>query len=186
MMQIAGLALVTLGFLAATLVAIMDPDEIDLALFLPALGVGVLGVVLAQIARRAEAKDQGRIEENFEALDGALKRVVENLTKLESDKDDVFVYDLPDRIDELFIEDLGAFSDARESIRTVWGAQGYADVMTHFAAGERYLNRVWSTAVDGYIDEAHEYLGRSRDQFAEALERLESLHGGERTAKAEA
>jgi hypothetical protein len=41
--------------------------------------------------------------------------------------------------------------------------------MNPFSAGERYLNRVWSTSTDGYIDEAHEYLGRSHEQFEDAL-----------------
>ena len=54
-------------------------------------------------------------------------------------------------------------------------ARAYADVMSHFAAAERYLNRVWSCAADGYIDEAHTYIGRARVQFLEALQRFEEL-----------
>ena len=185
-MQIAGLILIAVGCLVAALFAVIDPDAINLSLFLPALGGGALGVALVQIARRRENRSEDRIEANFEALDGALKRVVKNLTELESDKEDVHVYDLPDRIDHLFADDLGTFADARESIRTVWGAQGYSDVMTPFAAGERYLNRVWSTAIDGWVDEAHTYLERSRDQFAEALKQLEALHDQGRAPTASA
>ena len=44
-----------------------------------------------------------------------------------------------------------------------------------FAAAERYLNRVWSASTDGYIDEAHTYLGRSREQFDEARKILDRL-----------
>jgi hypothetical protein len=40
------------------------------------------------------------------------------------------------------------------------------------------LNRVWSTAADGYIDEAHTYVGRSLEQFDAALKRLEALRSG--------
>ena len=35
----------------------------------------------------------------------------------------------------------------------VFGMQNYADVMSNFAAGERYINRVWSASTDGYVDE---------------------------------
>jgi hypothetical protein len=47
--------------------------------------------------------------------------------------------------------------------------------MSHYAAGERYLNRVWSAAADGYIDESHTYIGRAQTQFEEANERLKAL-----------
>lgn len=42
--------------------------------------------------------------------------------------------------------------------------------MNRFAAGERYLNRVWSASTDGYIEEAHRYIERATRQFAETLE----------------
>ena len=41
-----------------------------------------------------------------------------------------------------------------------------------FAAGERYLNRVWSSSIDGWIDEVRLYLGHARDQFRLALDKL--------------
>ena len=49
----------------------------------------------------------------------------------------------------------------------VFGLQNYADVMSNFAAGERYINRVWSASTDGYEDEVRHYLQRARDQFRE-------------------
>ena len=62
------------------------------------------------------------------------------------------------RIDELFPGDLNKFVEARETIPHVYRLQAYADVMSHFAAGERYLNRVWSASADGYVDEVRTYL----------------------------
>ena len=50
----------------------------------------------------------------------------------------------------------------------VFGLQNYADVMSAFAAGERYINRVWSASTDGYIDEVRSYLDRATQQFREA------------------
>jgi hypothetical protein len=61
----------------------------------------------------------------------------------------------------------------------VFGMQNYADVMSNFAAGERYINRVWSASTDGYADEVILYLERARDQFNEAhqhFHKLKNLH----------
>ena len=48
--------------------------------------------------------------------------------------------------------------------------------MSAFAAGERYLNRVWSASADGYVDEAREYIERAREQFVDAKNRLAVAH----------
>lgn len=174
-MRLVGLVLVAVGFLGGALFAVLDPATVPLAWFVPSVVLGAVGVGLVRFAGHREAHDTSRVEANFKALDVSLGRIAGNVAKLDDEKADMDVYALPERIDELFLEDIAAFVEARESIAHVWGSQAYADVMSPFAAAERYLNRVWSTAADGYVDEAHEYLGRSRAQFADALARLEAL-----------
>jgi hypothetical protein len=115
------------------------------------------------------------MEANFAELDTRLRTIVERIATLDAAKDSIDVYDLPARIDEQFPREILAFVEARQSISHAWGARAYADVMSHFAAAERYLNRVWSCAADGYIDEAHTYIGRSRVQFRDALASFEAL-----------
>jgi len=78
------------------------------------------------------------------------------------------VYEARFEIDRLLREDLNDFANARESMKYVFGLQNYADVMSAFAAGERYINRVWSASTDGYVDEVHNYLERATQQFREA------------------
>jgi hypothetical protein len=78
-------------------------------------------------------------------------------------------------IDRLFREDLNNFADARESMIHVFGIQDFAEVMSNFAAGERYINRVWSASVDGYVDEVNLYLERALNQFVEAQEHFYEL-----------
>ena len=56
--------------------------------------------------------------------------------------------------------------------------RAYAEIMNEFAAGERYLNRVWSASIDGYIDVINEYLGRARRQFEQAQAKLTALGAG--------
>jgi len=55
------------------------------------------------------------------------------------------------------------------------GLQAYADVMSSFAAGERYLNRVWSASADGYIDEVNAYMEKAQAQFVESLAKIRDL-----------
>ena len=65
-------------------------------------------------------------------------------------------------------EDLANFAEARESIIHRYGSRSYAEIMSSFAAGERYINRVWSASTDGYVDEVGLYLGKAHQQFIEA------------------
>jgi hypothetical protein len=80
--------------------------------------------------------------------------------------------DLREKIDLELRTDLRRFADARESMVHLFGLQTYADIMSNFAAGERYINRVWSSSADGYDEEAAAYLKKAARQFLEAQKQL--------------
>ncbi len=125
------------------------------------------------MVRRAahhEATDEVRLTTNIQVLESSLDRIVASAAQLNAEKEAIDVYDLRHRIDERFLDDLVGFVDARESIAHSYGLQAYAEVMNRFAAGERYLNRVWSASTDGYIEEAHRYIERATRQFEDTLE----------------
>lgn len=98
------------------------------------------------------------------------------MTRLNAEKQSINAYDMRHRVDELFSEDLTTFVEARESLAHAYGLQVYANVMSHFASGERYLNRVWSASADGYVDEITAYLDKAQVQFAEALDNIRQLN----------
>jgi hypothetical protein len=81
---------------------------------------------------------------------------------------------LRDAIDARLRDDLRRFADARETIIHLFGLQVYANLMSHFAAGERYINRVWSASADGYDAEARTYLGKAATQFRDAQAQLQA------------
>ena len=175
-MKTAGYLLITLGFLAGSLVAVQTADNtVDGRLFLPAFGIAVLGVVLARVGARAEAREEGTLAVNFEALGTSIDRIVANLDRLDADVAAGDPYTLHATIDAHLRDDLSTFADARESVAHLFGLAEYAAVMNDFAAGERYVNRVWSASIDGYIDEVREYVGRAREQFEAAQARLTAL-----------
>jgi hypothetical protein len=95
-----------------------------------------------------------------------------NIEVLEKEKLGLHPNEFHDWIDRTFRVDLDTFVEARESIVHMHGLQAYARVMNEFAAGERYLNRVWSASVDGYVDEVLAYVTQACNQFKRAREEL--------------
>ena len=167
--------MVTIGFIIASLAAVVDEDMVKWLWYVPALALGIAGVVVIRthVARRTKADHH--VAANIETIEASLSRIAANIGTLDARKHSIDTYDVRHRIDELFADDLEAFVDARQSIAHRHGLAAYAEVMTAFAAGERYLNRVWSASADGYIDEVHAYLAKAKDQFAETLALLHRL-----------
>jgi hypothetical protein len=170
-----GYLMITVGFLAAALAATVDKENVLWGYFAPSLAVGAAGVAMARLGRRRESRVEGKLASDFQSIEASLKRVVENITRLNAQKSSINTYDVRHRIDELFPEDLTVFVEARESIAHSHGLAAYADVMSSFAAGERYLNRVWSASADGYVDEVNAYLDKAQAQFVESLDKIHRL-----------
>ena len=172
-MKTIALLLVFGAFLAGAFVAVLDPREVNWSWLVPALLIGIIGLWLSRKVHREEAHAGHRLAGNIELLGKSLDTI---LNRLESvNKEELPTYEARFEIDRLFREELNTFADARESMVPVFGMQNYADVMSNFAAGERYINRVWSASTDGYVDEVNLYLGRALDQFREAHQHFHDL-----------
>ena len=177
-MRILGLALLTLGFLGGAWVASQHPTDMNWTWYVPAFAVGVIGVVVARIGAGRAARDGSRLADDVDTLVSSIDRIVERLDAFVIEARDMHPYDLHAAIDERFTDDRAAFAESRQSLAHVHGLQAYAEVMNAFAAGERYMNRVWSASVDGYVDECAAFLGRAQTQFTEARRLLTSLEAG--------
>lgn len=177
-MQRLGYLMVIFGFLAGALVAVVDKESVRWGYFTALLSIGAAGVVLIRLSERKKGRAEGKLTLNMQQIEGCLSRIVENITRLnppKAEKQTIDIYDLRNHIDRLFGEDLMSFVNVRQSIAHVYGLQAYADVMSHFAAGERYLNRVWSASADGYIDEANIYLDKAHEQFVQSYQKVQQL-----------
>ena len=167
------------SFLAGAFLTSLDPREMNWAWYVPVLALGLAALFMHRKAVNSETRSGDRLAGNMDVLQTALARILENLEQLNARGDDLPVYEARFEIDRLFREDLNDFAEARESMIHVFGMQDYADVMSNFAAGERYINRVWSASTDGYIDEVRSYIDKATRQFQEAnrhfLE-LRSMH----------
>jgi len=169
-----GFLLVIIGFLAGALTSVSQ-TEVSWQWFIPAVTVGFIGVVLVRLGQRREVHATGRLVSNMRAIQDSLRRIADNMVRLNSEKQSLDPYDIRHRLEELFADDLSTFITARESIAHSYGLAAYADVMTCFAAGERYLNRAWCASADGYVDEIHQYLEKAKEQFASSLDKVLAL-----------
>lgn len=175
-MKVLGYILLVAGFLAAAFVSSLNPTAVRWVWYLPILAAGFAGVILIRTAQRRLARDEHVLKANRDNLDRSLSNIVTNLEDLQKKKSRIPPYDLRFEIDKKFRDDLINFADARESLAHIYGLQAFADIMSHFAAGERYLNRVWSASADGYAEEALTYIGKAEKQFIAAKAQLDRAH----------
>jgi len=164
--------MIAIAFLVGALSAVLDTEQVRWVPFSAAMAVGAAGIVAVQAAKRRKTKFKARLADDVNSIQNSLSRIVENVARLDAEKASLDPYEVRHRIDELFPDDVDTFVEGRESIAHVYGLHAYAEVMSYFAAAERYLNRVWSASADGYVDEVHAYLERARTQFAQTLEKL--------------
>ena len=163
--------LLAVGFLFGAYATALDVDEVNWTIFAAAAIAAIAGVVIAKRQDRALARSGTVLESNRSQLNEALASIVRDLAEM-TDGKPLRGNELRDWIDARLRPDLRRFADARESMVHLYGLQTYADIMSEFATGERYVNRVWSASADGYHGEAEDYLRRAAEQFRHAREQL--------------
>lgn len=171
-----GLVLVILAFLGGAFLTALDPREMRWGLFVPIVLLGFAGVYLMKQGSKQKALSDAVLTENRNNIEASLTRIISNLTELDAKKQDMTPHELLEEIDRRLRADLAQFADSRETLAHLYGLQSYADIMTAFAAGERYVNRVWSASADGYLAEARAYVSRSLEQFVDAKTRIDAAH----------
>lgn len=159
------------GFLAGAYATALDVQGVDWALFGIAAIAAIAGVIIAKRATRAHATSGTVLETNRKELNESIGNIVRDIGEM-TDGTAARGEELRNWIDEKLRPDLRRFVDARQSMVHLFGLQTYADIMSEFAAGERYINRVWTSSADGYDAEAETYLGRAAEQFADAQRQL--------------
>lgn len=166
-----GFILLAAGFLAGAYATALDVQNVNWMLFSGGAVAAIVGLAISKSQASAHARSDEVLEVNRGELRESLENVVRDLGEIVSDGATSGV-DLRDRIDLKLRDDLRRFADARGSMVHLFGLQTYADIMSSFAAGERYINRVWSASADGYDAEAATYLEKAAKQFSDAQKQL--------------
>ena len=166
-----GYLMVAFGFLGGAFASSLDVQNVNWTIFVTMSVVAIMGLVIYKIQLGALARSETVLETNRVELRESISNIVADLNDLNSGELTRGAV-LRDRIDLKLREDLRRFAEARQSMVHLFGLQTYADIMSNFAAGERYINRVWSASADGYDEEADAYLKRAAGQFDEAKQQL--------------
>ncbi len=174
-MKMFGFILLIAGFLAGAYSTALDIEVTNWSYFVPAALASIVGVILIKRDASGQATSEKVLAANRTELTESLSNIVSNLDELINTGNPVSIDNLRDEIDTRLRDDLRRFADARESMIHLFSLQTYADIMSNFATGERYVNRVWSASADGYDNEARTYLGKARTQFTEASQQLEAV-----------
>ncbi len=133
---------------------------------------GVFGVVLLRKTSKSSITESSRVSEEYSILEGSLAELRQRIGELKTNLDKLAPHDVVEFIDETCLEPFSDFADARNALIQRFGLQAFAEIMTQFASGERYLNRAWSAAADGYMNEARDSVTRSDAHIARASELL--------------
>lgn len=167
---------VVLAFLGGAFLTSLDEDTVNWTYFVPVMVLGFIGAFVYIKEANKAATHGDLLKNNMAILDRSLHNIAQNLVELDGNKEAIPTYEMRFEIDRLFREDLMQFADARHSIKHLYGVQAYADVMSSFAAGERYINRIWSASTDGYVDEVLLYVSKANKQFEHAREVFDASH----------
>lgn len=166
-----GFLLLIGGFLVAAYLMTLDIVSVSWVMYSVAAFAAITGVVIIRRRERGTAKSATVLSTNRA---DALQKIVSNLEDMTEKGDAIAPDSRRDAIDTRLRDDLRRFADARETLIHLFGLQMYADLMSKFAAGERYVYRVRSASADGYDAEARTYLAKAATQFRDAHAQLRS------------
>lgn len=176
-MKIIGYVMLICGFLAAAYFTALDAQSTDWTYFVPSALILFTGIYILKNQARGEAQSEQVLKANKSELGESLGNIVGGLEGLNARVESIATASLRDEVDSALRDDLRRFADARESMIHLYGIQTYADIMSDFAAGERYVNRVWSASADDYRNEATAYLKKALAQFQDAQSQLHRAEG---------
>ncbi len=179
-LSIIGQCLLWLGFLGGSLATVLRLENeqapwqtIPWLAYLGSVLVGVVGVVLLRLQKAAERSQSASSQVGLEAVTAHLQTAASQVGQLVQQLDDMTCEDVLEFVDQKCGPSLAEFADGRQVISDRFGTTVYAAVMTEFASGERYLNRAWSAAADGYVDEVQRSAGYAHQFLLAAVTELE-------------
>jgi hypothetical protein len=144
------------------------------SIYIPSAVTCMIGIGLLTAARSTAGQKSEKTEASLAEIKVSLARVIENIHRLSGETESLAPSKIAKRIEIDLSDDLRDFAEGRDSITAEYGLAVFADVMTQFAAGERSINRAWSAAADGYVDEAATCIERAETMMQAAQAKLQA------------
>ena len=142
--------------------------------YIGSMVIGVIGVFLLRSSAKAAAGETEKVAAEYSTITDSLSKLLTQVGTLRKELDKMSPQEIVNFIDSTCSEPYADFADSRNALIQRFGLQPFADIMTQFASGERFTNRAWSAAADGYINEvkdcierAHAHLTRANELIAE-------------------
>jgi hypothetical protein len=101
-----------------------------------------------------------------------LRGLVPQLHELSNDFAELDATQVTNRVEHLLEHTVLPFTEGRHKIMSWLGMSAGADLLVTAAFGERMLNRVWSAAADGHLEEARSSLAEAVGAFEQAQRQL--------------
>lgn len=122
-------------------------------------------------AAAAESGDTGSKLSPTAALDGLTESMSGLRRDLDGMQDDpARLAAILDRVSTAQLDYVEPFIEARPLLVGQRGLGGYAELMDRFAAAERQVNRAWSSAADGVLEESVECLANAEELLLKTKE----------------
>lgn len=141
--------------------------------YLASVTVCIIGIVLLRIGKKSAAESSHESTASLAEIRASLVNLINHTEQLRGQMDEMAPSEMTAFIDDVLAPDFYTFAEGRNAITAEMGLQKFADVMTHFSAGERAINRAWSASADGYIEEATTCVERGVVMLHDAQQELE-------------
>jgi hypothetical protein len=181
-LMIFGQALLWFGFVVAAFFSVARIEVVDAkwttvnwTWYLTAIAIGAVGVVLIRYSKAVARSTTAEATSHLTSARNALDQSADRIDQLRSRLENLSCEEVIQWIDSQCVPELNSFADHREAITNRFGTKAFSEVMTEFASGERYLNRAWSAAADGYVDEVAQCVATANTFMNHAKEALDRL-----------
>ena len=143
--------------------------------FLLGIGIIVASIVLRRWKGSRRGPEGSEEQSSLAAIQGKLQIILKELRAIGDGRESMVTREMTERIDTLLNNPVFEIVELRQAMIGQVGYGPYGMFMSDFATGERFISRSWSAGVDGYDDEAFEYVEKSLPFFESARDHLAAM-----------
>jgi len=143
--------------------------------FLLGMGMILLGIIVNRWLSSNQAKTQSAKQSSLAKIQQKMQTIIADLGNIKNKRGTIELHELPAQIENIQENAIFEIVESREAIIATLGYGPYGTIMSDFATGERFIARSWSAGVDGYEDEAFDYVEKSIPFFENAAKNLADL-----------
>jgi hypothetical protein len=180
-MKVIAWILLMLGLVVSSLAASRIDDHLGvLALLIDPfflLGIGSIAISIVLNRLSVSTKTKTDPSENFVFVNAKknIEEVLNALSSIAQNRDALPLAHVVQQVDTLLKNQVFDIVESRISIIQISGYGPYAEFMSDFAVGERFISRSWSAGVDKYKEESFNYVEKAIPFFEKAKRTLELI-----------